>query len=120
MIVKLLTEPHLEFIGLNGGCTDSSESTHVKMPHCWKSHVTAQLSFPIFLVSGPAPPLPQLPDAFQTKLEINIIDKQTSFYTSEYYDRPNNRAVMYIIQNNKPYRIYMDYTNDQILTVIGK
>ena len=30
---------------LKGGCTGSSESTLVKMPHCWKSHVTAQISF---------------------------------------------------------------------------
>ena len=43
MIVKLLIEHHLEFLGLTGGCTDSSESTLVKMPHCWKSHVTAQM-----------------------------------------------------------------------------
>ena len=43
MIVKLLTEHHLEFQNLKGGCRGSSESTHVKMPHCWKSHVTAQL-----------------------------------------------------------------------------
>ena len=44
MIVKLLTEHHLEFLSLNGGCTGSSEPTLVNMPHCWKSHVTAQLS----------------------------------------------------------------------------
>ena len=43
MTVKLLTEHHLEFLGLTGGCTGSSESTLVKMPHCWKSHVTAQI-----------------------------------------------------------------------------
>ena len=41
MIVKLLTEHHLEFLSLKGGCTGSSESTHVKMPHCWKSYATA-------------------------------------------------------------------------------
>ena len=41
MTVKLLTEHHLEFLNLKGGCTGSSESTLVKMPHCWKSHVTA-------------------------------------------------------------------------------
>ena len=45
MIVKLLTEHHLEFLGLKGGCRGSSESTHVKMPHCWKSHVMAQIIF---------------------------------------------------------------------------
>ena len=32
--VKLLTEHHLEFLSLKGGCTGSSESIHVKMPHC--------------------------------------------------------------------------------------
>ena len=44
MIVKLLTEHHLEFLSLTGGCTDSSESTFVRMPHCWKSHALAQIS----------------------------------------------------------------------------
>ena len=28
---------------LKGGCIGSSESTLVKMPHCWKSHVAAQM-----------------------------------------------------------------------------
>ena len=43
MIVKLLTEHHLEFLSLKGGCRGSSESTHVKMSNCWKSHAQAQL-----------------------------------------------------------------------------
>ena len=43
MTVKLLTEHHLEFLSLKGGCTGSSESTLVKMPHCWKSNVATQL-----------------------------------------------------------------------------
>ena len=34
MSVKLLTENRLEFASLKGGCTGSSESTLVKMPHC--------------------------------------------------------------------------------------
>ena len=41
MSVKLLTEHHLEFLSLKGGYTGLSESTHVKMRHCWKSHVAA-------------------------------------------------------------------------------
>ena len=45
MIVKLLTEQNLEFLSLKGGCTGLSESIHVKMLHCWKSHVTAQTFF---------------------------------------------------------------------------
>ena len=43
MRVKLLTEHHMEFLSLKGGCIGSSESTLVKMPHCWKSHVAAQI-----------------------------------------------------------------------------
>ena len=42
MSVKLLTEHHLEFLSFKGGCTGSDESTLVEMPHCWKSHATAQ------------------------------------------------------------------------------
>ena len=43
MIVKLLTEHHLEFLSLTGGCIDSSESTFVKMPLCWKSNTLAHM-----------------------------------------------------------------------------
>ena len=44
MSVKLLTEYHLKFLSLKGGCRGLSVSTLVKMPHCWKSHVTAHLT----------------------------------------------------------------------------
>ena len=40
--VKLLTKQHLEF--LRGGNTGSSVSIHVKMPHCWKSHIMAHVA----------------------------------------------------------------------------
>ena len=43
MIVKLLTEQHLEFLSLRGGCRGSSESTLVKIPNCWKSHALAHM-----------------------------------------------------------------------------
>ena len=43
MIVKLLTEHHLEFLSLKGGCRGSSKSTLVKMSNCWKSHALAML-----------------------------------------------------------------------------
>ena len=43
MNIMLLTELHLEFLSLKRGCTGSSESTHVKMPHCWKSHCAANV-----------------------------------------------------------------------------
>ena len=43
MTVMLLTEHHLEFLSLKGGCTCSSESTLVKMPHCWILHVPVHM-----------------------------------------------------------------------------
>ena len=43
MIVKLLTEHHLEFLSLKGGCRGSSESSFVKMSNCWKSYAVAHV-----------------------------------------------------------------------------
>ena len=43
MTVQLLAEHHLEFLSLKGGCTGSSDSIHVKMPHCWKLYVAAHI-----------------------------------------------------------------------------
>ena len=51
MIVKLLTEHHLEFLSLKGGCRGSSESTHAKMRHCWKSHALAHIKM-LNLIKG--------------------------------------------------------------------
>ena len=33
----------MEFLSLKGDYTGSSESSLVKMPHCWKLHVAAQI-----------------------------------------------------------------------------
>ena len=44
MIVKLLTEHHLECLSLTGSCTGMLESTLVKMLNCWKSHAAAQFT----------------------------------------------------------------------------
>ena len=43
MIVGLLSEYHLGFLRLEGGCAGLSGSTLVKMPHCLKSHVMAHM-----------------------------------------------------------------------------
>ena len=43
MIVKLLTEHHLEILSLKGVCRGSSESTLVKMSNCWKSNAGAHI-----------------------------------------------------------------------------
>ena len=55
MIVKLLTEHHLEFLSLKGGCRDSPESTLVKMSNCWKSHATAHMYPRDYVMLRPAP-----------------------------------------------------------------
>ena len=43
MNVMLLTEHHLEFLSLKGGCTALYKCTLIKIPHSWKSHVTAHI-----------------------------------------------------------------------------
>ena len=45
MSFKLLTEHNLDFLSPKGGCRGSSESSRVKMPHCWKSHALAHFPF---------------------------------------------------------------------------
>ena len=52
MTVKLLTEHHLEFLRFKEGCKGSSKSTLLKLPHCWKSHVTAQLCINVSLLTS--------------------------------------------------------------------
>ena len=47
MGVKLLNEHHLESLNLKEGCIGLSESPLAKMPHCWKSHVAAHITFVI-------------------------------------------------------------------------
>ena len=52
MIVKLLTERHLEFLSITGGCRGPSESTLVKMSNCWKSRALAHfLCLYVFILS---------------------------------------------------------------------
>ena len=48
--VKLREEQTIEFLSLTRGCTGSSESTLVKMPHCWKSHAPAHIPVVLFKV----------------------------------------------------------------------
>ena len=52
MIVKLLTEHHLEFLSYKEGCTGSSESKHVKIPNCLKSPALAHILLPQITVMG--------------------------------------------------------------------
>ena len=52
MSIKLPTEQHLEFLSLKGGCAGSPESTLVKIPHCWKSHVGAQFFWTLIWIQS--------------------------------------------------------------------
>ena len=63
MTDKLLSDHHLEFLSLKGGCTDSFEYTHVKMPHSWKSHVAAQMHM-FCLPEADATSVTLIPDSF--------------------------------------------------------
>ena len=72
MIVKLLTEHHLEFLSLKGGCRGLSESTHVKMPHCWKSHALSHYYFIIIILN--------LVDTFTLNIQIPyLLTKHVQF-----------------------------------------
>ena len=54
MIVKLLTEHHLEFLILKECCRGSFEPTLVKMSNCCKSHAVAHLSLRSTFTAGHA------------------------------------------------------------------
>ena len=43
MTIKLPNAYNFEFLSLNGGCRGSSETTHVKITYCWKSHVKSKV-----------------------------------------------------------------------------
>ena len=78
MTVKLLTEHHLEFLSLKGGCSGSYKSTLVKMPHCWKSHVTAHLTIKRKLF-GQETARQIIQKPLEDKLSVNaMIEKQMS------------------------------------------
>ena len=75
MTVKLLTEHHLEFLSLKVCCRGSSESTDVKMPHCWKSHGTAhepvhEISNNVVCATSKASDQRRLIRAFASRLSI--------------------------------------------------
>ena len=80
MSVKLLSEHHLEFLSLKGGCTGSSESALVKMPHCWKPHVAAHIKCEVGTVQF---------EVDITKCE-ELNHPQASVYETENYLAPSS------------------------------
>ena len=84
MSVKLLTEHLLECLSLKGGCTGSSESTLVKMSHCWKSRFTAQLFFLLSPVRRP--PLTLFPSASERHFShVDHLDHLESIVEVDHY-----------------------------------
>ena len=79
MTVKLMTEHHLEFLNLNGGCTGSSEFTHVKMPYCWKSYATAQIIISSYALLSVGLLYTVMCGLFTLSYELLIPDLSSSF-----------------------------------------
>ena len=76
MTLKLLTEDNLESLSFKGGCIGSSESTLVKMPHCWKSHATAHMSFSAPFLNKAEKVMACLHKEIMTVFFINITSKE--------------------------------------------
>ena len=72
MSVQLLTEQCLELLSLKGGCTGSSEATLVKMPHCWKSRVTAHVICQPDLIYSPIKLHQDLPNGYQVMTHMRM------------------------------------------------
>ena len=97
MSVQLLTEHHLDFLSTKRGCTGSSESALVKMPHFWKSNVVTHLIYT------------SLPRQFQDinlKKVINSTDKLRDHYviagtlkvTNLAIKKPKRKVYQYMYQ----------------------
>ena len=83
MPVKLMTEHHLEFLSLTEGCTGSSESIHVKMPHCHMS----QLHY-VYAIRRPTSRLVQ-------SIQLGFIFHGNSTYLIE-FSKNLERIVLYV------------------------
>ena len=84
MSVELLIKQYLEFLTLNGGCTGSSESTLVKMSHCWKSHVADHIYLTLVrlwrYIYILAVPFPYGSDIWNRTLMLVIIQPECSHF----------------------------------------
>ena len=64
MTVKLLTKYHLEFLSLKGGCTGSSESTHISKCHIIGNHVS-WLIYIWYFITAPSSTIKYISDIFE-------------------------------------------------------
>ena len=84
-----MTEHHLEFLSLKGGCTGSSVSTLVNMPHSWKSHFAA-------LIKNTSPNIFQAADT--------IVDPYNAVLTAN--EMLQHADVTFCFDNEALYRIW--------------
>ena len=72
MTVKLLTEHNLELLSLTGGCTGLSESTLLKLPHCWKSRFAANIT--VYFIKGTKVSRARVEEAFNSDIQTVLDD----------------------------------------------
>ena len=94
MNIKLLTEHLLKFLNLKGGCTRSSDSTLVKMPHCWKSLVVPHITY-----MGPSDAL-QLIFLILRSTFLSFMERFDTFQTSD------TSTMTVQVENLSPYTTY--------------
>ncbi|KAL4236845.1 hypothetical protein ACF0H5_005231 [Mactra antiquata] len=70
-----------------------------------------------FSTSTTGPPLPDLPDQYQTIIEANIVDKNMTVTGYEYFDSIGNRATLQMRQNGTLFTNIYDYANTQLFYV---
>ena len=85
MNTKQPTKHNLEPLSLKGGYRGSTESTHAKMPHCWKSRVMAHMDMHSESRLTPEPPL--LIYTMEQDKESVTRPYKTSVHACEFYVR---------------------------------
>ncbi|XP_069128222.1 uncharacterized protein [Argopecten irradians] len=67
---------------------------------------------------GNAPNLPQLPDSFQSDLEVNMMELNSTMDVVEYFDNEGNRAELVTTKNGMEARIIFNYQANELYAVI--
>ena len=108
MIVKLLTEHHLEFLSLKGGCRGSSWSTLVKMSNFWKSHAAAQIYYYFYYLHIPGKSTTKVTSRKRTTTTkiLAKINQSRSVMT--------NNKILEKMKNTTQRKDYLDYTGRQV------
>ena len=82
MSVRLLNDHHFECLTLKGGCIGWSEYILVKMPHCWKLHVVANLPLQSGL-NAFCGCIPDIVVVVVVVLQFNTIEQNPTFNAGE-------------------------------------